>query len=130
LIVRADESPSLIHSGSTVSGIEMTIKNFAPYIYHGGTFIGRDIALDANGRLRLQAFAQQAKPQHSGSYVRLVPHHLAPPQIRRAFGICATRVLPLQSLVWAPGPKSAREDAVWFDLRSVLPSTAPAVEYR
>lgn len=35
-IVRADGSPSLMHSASTVSGLEATFKNIAPYIYYGG----------------------------------------------------------------------------------------------
>jgi hypothetical protein len=42
-----------MHSGSTVSDIEMTIKNFAPYIYYGGTFVGRYIVLDAQGKSRI-----------------------------------------------------------------------------
>src|SRR6202007_1653456 len=41
-IVRADGSPSPIHSGSTVSGFEFAHKNFQFYTYYGGIYIGRD----------------------------------------------------------------------------------------
>ena len=52
-IVRADGSPSLMYSASTVSGFEETIKNIAPYIYYGGVYAGRNTALDANGTTRI-----------------------------------------------------------------------------
>ncbi len=48
-IVRADGSPSLIHAGSTVDGIEYTHKNFNFYAYYGGITGERNTALDANG---------------------------------------------------------------------------------
>jgi hypothetical protein len=50
LIVRADGSPSLIHTGSTVSGFEWTVGNSLIYGYYGGTFVGRNVAYDANGK--------------------------------------------------------------------------------
>ena len=45
LIARADGSPSLIHTGSTVSGFEYTNKNTIIYAYYGGTYISRNFAL-------------------------------------------------------------------------------------
>jgi hypothetical protein len=45
LIARADGSPSLIHTGSTVSGFEYTNKNTVIYAYYGGTYISRNFAL-------------------------------------------------------------------------------------
>jgi hypothetical protein len=50
LIVRADGSLSLIHSGGTIDGIEARVKpNTLLYAYYGGIYIGRNTALDANG---------------------------------------------------------------------------------
>jgi len=45
LIARADGSPSLIHSGSTVSGFEYTHQNTILYAYYGGTYISRNYAI-------------------------------------------------------------------------------------
>jgi hypothetical protein len=45
LIARADGSPSLIHSGSTVSGFEYTNKNTIIYAYYGGIYIDRNFAI-------------------------------------------------------------------------------------
>ncbi len=45
LIARADGSPSLIHSGSTVSGFEYTHQNTLIYAYYGGVYISRNFAI-------------------------------------------------------------------------------------
>ena len=49
LIAKVDGSPSLIHSASTVSGLEYTHKNTLLYGYYGGLYIGRNVAIDTNG---------------------------------------------------------------------------------
>lgn len=51
VVVRADGTISPIHSYSTVDGIEANVtKNTLLSAYYGGVYIGRQIALDANGR--------------------------------------------------------------------------------
>ena len=51
VIVRANGTLSPIHTYSTVDGFEATVKkNTLVYAYYGGVYIGRQIALDANGR--------------------------------------------------------------------------------
>jgi hypothetical protein len=51
LIVRANGSLSLIHAGGTVDGFEARTwkNNLLLYAYYGGIFIGRNVAIDANG---------------------------------------------------------------------------------
>jgi hypothetical protein len=51
LIVRADGSLSLVHSGGTVDGVEARVNknNLLLYAYYGAIYIGRNTALDANG---------------------------------------------------------------------------------
>jgi len=53
LIARADGSLSTVHSGSTVSGFEYTTPSKDHptlfYAYYGGIYIGKNLALDANG---------------------------------------------------------------------------------
>ena len=51
LIVRADGSISPIHSGGFTEGFETNVKNTLLYGYWGGTYVGRDVALDTNGSL-------------------------------------------------------------------------------
>jgi hypothetical protein len=49
LIARANGSISLVRSGSTVSGFEITQKNTMIYGYYGGVYIARNTAYDTNG---------------------------------------------------------------------------------
>lgn len=49
-MIRADGSLSLVHSGSTVSGLEFTAGKTLFYGYYGGVYIGQNVAFDANGK--------------------------------------------------------------------------------
>jgi len=49
VVVRANGSLSPIHAGGTVDGFEARIKNMLLFAYYGGIYIGRDVAIDANG---------------------------------------------------------------------------------
>ncbi len=129
-IVRADGSPSLIHSGSTVSGFEFAHKTFQFYTYYGGIYIGRDTALDANGATKIgYGYAGSANSNNKTTQ-------------EGTFGIQQTfwrdaRYGALQMMfqyayffrdpwyVATGAPKNTHEDTVWFNLRYVLPGTAP-----
>jgi hypothetical protein len=49
LIARADGSPSLVHSGSTVDGFEFTHGNSTIFAYYGLVYVARNVATDTNG---------------------------------------------------------------------------------
>jgi hypothetical protein len=51
VIVRADGSLSPLHAGGFTEGFEANVKNTLLYGYWGGTYVGRDVALDTNGSL-------------------------------------------------------------------------------
>jgi hypothetical protein len=48
-IVRSNGDISLVHSASTVTGFEATAGKTQFYAYYGGVYIGKNMALDANG---------------------------------------------------------------------------------
>jgi hypothetical protein len=50
LIIRGNGTISPIHSDGTIDGVEATIKNTLLYGYYSGIYIGRDTAIDANGK--------------------------------------------------------------------------------
>ena len=133
-IVRSDGSPSPLHSGSTVSGFEATIKNFQPYIYYGGVYITRNVALDANRT----SFIGYGYPGSTNSHNRSIQ------EITAGWTHTVWRDGRYGALQWmaqyayllrnpwfiAPGaPKSAHENVLWFNLRYVLPGTAPTIRY-
>ena len=130
-IVHADGSPSFIHSGSTIQGFETRFNNTQFYTYYGGVYIGRNTALDTNGA-RI-GYGYTGSPN---SHNRTTQEGTT--------GITQTLVndgkygavqLMLQYAYFfrnpwfvAPGaPKNTHEHAVWFNLRYVLPGSAPTV---
>lgn len=52
-IIRANGTASLVHSGSTVTGLELTAGKTLYYAYYGGVYIGKNMALDANGTTKI-----------------------------------------------------------------------------
>lgn len=50
VIVRSNGALSGVHSAGTVDGFELTVKNTLLYAYYGGVYIGRNVALDADGK--------------------------------------------------------------------------------
>ena len=133
-IVRADGSPSLMHSASTVSGFEATFKNFQPYVYYGGVYGGRNTALDADGKTPI-GYGYRGSPNSQNRSIQ---------EITFGWGHTIWRDGRYGALQWMSqyayffrnpwyvalnAPKNAHEHVIWFNLRYVLPGSAPTVEY-
>ena len=102
LIVRADGSLSPVHAGGTIDGFEATVKNTLLYGYYGGIYIGRNAAIDANGkpdRLWLHRVRQQPEPRDQRNHVRVQPDHLEESALRRDQRDGAVRIAEARSLV-------------------------------
>jgi hypothetical protein len=133
-IIRADGSPSLMHSASTVSGFEATIKNVAPYLYYGGVYAGRNAAFDANGTTRI-GYGYTGSPNSQNRSIQEVTfgwtHTLWRDGKYGALQYMAQYAYFFRNPWYvAPGsPKNAHEDVIWFNLRYVLPGTAPTIKY-
>jgi hypothetical protein len=50
-IIRANGNLSLVHSASTVAGFEANAGRALIFGYYGGVYIGKDTAIDTNGKL-------------------------------------------------------------------------------
>jgi hypothetical protein len=130
-IVRADGSPSLIHAGSTVDGIEYTHKNTVFYAYYGGIYGARNTALDVNGSLI--GYGYRGSPNSHNRTTQEVTGGLIQTFYRDPkYGA----VQLMLQYAWfyrnpwyvAPGaPKSAFQNAVWANVRYTLPGAAPAL---
>jgi TolA-binding protein len=133
-IVRADGSPSLIHSGSTLDGFEATLKNTAIYGYYGGVYIGRNTALDANGT-SLIGYGYRGSPNSQNKTTQEASVGLTQTLFRDSKYGALQIMLQYAYLFrdpWfvAPGaPKNTHEHAIWFNLRYLLPGSAPTIKY-
>jgi hypothetical protein len=52
-IIRSNGTASLVHSASTVGGFEAIAGKTLFYAYYGGVYIGKNLALDANGTTKI-----------------------------------------------------------------------------
>jgi len=132
-IVRADGSPSLVHSGSTLDGFEAVVKNSVIYGYYGGVYIGRNTARDLNGSLIGYGYSGSANGQNraiqEGTF-GLNQTFWRDPKYGSLSMFLQYAYFFRNPWYVAPGaPKNAHENAVWFDLRYTLPGSAPAIKY-
>ena len=135
-IVRADGSPSLIHAGSTVSGFEYAHKNLQLYAYYGGIYAGRNTALDANGTSRIGYGYQgsgngQNRTTQEGTvgWTQTWWRDGKYGAFQTMFQYAYFYRNPWYVTPTSPGGNNAHESAVWFNLRYVLPGTAPTIKY-
>jgi hypothetical protein len=133
LIARSDGSLSPVHSGSTVTGFELTHKNTLLYSYYSGVYIGRNVTTDSlTGK-----FVGYGYPGSPGSQNRSIQE--------ATFGFAQTfwkdakygalvlmgqySYLTRNPWVVASGqPKDAKTNMVFINLRYALPGSAPAMK--
>jgi hypothetical protein len=137
LAVRADGSPVLVHSGSTVDGFEFTHGNDTVAGYYGLVYISRNVTLNTNGcpvgwgyyptlacagspsgqnrTIQETSFDYNHTFWKSPSYGALTAYFQYSYLTRRPWYV-------------APGaPHSANASMGWFDLRYTLPGSAPTL---
>ncbi len=126
VIVRADGSLSPIHTYSTVDGFELTLrKNTLLYAYYGGIYIGRDVAVDTNGRFIGYGFAGSSPNDNrtiqEGTFG--VTQTLWKNPSYGALSLI-TQYSYLTRNPWAVAlgtPKATHTNMYWVDLRYTLP---------
>lgn len=132
-IVRPDGSPSFIHSGSTLDGFELTHKNSLVYGYYGGIEIKKNTAVDTNGSPIGYGYA--AAGSYPGQNRTTQEGTVGLTQTLWRDGKYGAMQLMFQYayffrdpwFVPAGLPKNTHQNAVWFNLRYVLPGSAPTV---
>jgi hypothetical protein len=132
-ILRADGSPSLIQSGSTVTGFELQHKNTQLYSYYGLIYINRNTAFDTNGTTHI-GYGWQGSPNSQNKTTQEGTFGLTQTVWRDAkygaFQVMAQYAYlfrnPWYVNTAAGAPKNTHENAIWFNIRYVLPGAPPA----
>ncbi len=132
LIVRANGSPSLVHTGSTVTGFEWGVHHSMIFAYYGGIYVSRNAELDTNGAPMGYGYAGSPTGQNrsiqEGTFglnqtLWSNPHYGALNFI--------TQYSYLTRSPWnipTAQPRNASLNMVFFDLRYSLPGSAPAIK--
>lgn len=135
-MVRADGSPSFLHAGSTVSGFEWGHGNTQIYAYYGGIYAGRDVAIDANGKSLIGygytgSANSQNKTTQEGTFGWTQTWWRDPKYgaFQTMFQYAYFFRDPWYVNLAAGAPRNTHEDAVWFNIRYLLPGQAPAITH-
>jgi hypothetical protein len=130
-IVRANGTPSLVHSASTVAGFEANVGKTLFYGYYGGVYIPKNLALDANGTTKIgygpissdgQNRAIQEVTFGTNTTLMRDPKWGA---INLMFQYSYLQRNPW--LFAAGAPTNAHADMGFFNLRYTLPGSAPTL---
>jgi hypothetical protein len=131
LIVRADGSLSLVHSGGTVDGFETRVRpNTLLYAYYSGVYIGRDTALDANGTTKIgYGYAGSANSQNRAIQEMTFGFNQtlwANPRYGAINAMGQYEYLMRAPWYVASGaPKGTHDNTIYFNLRYTLPGATP-----
>lgn len=127
VMVRADGTISPIHTYSTVDGVELNAtKNTLVDAYYGGVYIGKQIALDANGTSKI-GYGYAGSPATDNKSIQEFTFGVTQTLWKNAsYGALSliTQYSYLTRDPWAvigAAPKQARTNLYYIDLRYTLP---------
>jgi len=133
-IVQANGKPSVIHSGSTVSGFEYQRNNSLFYAYYGGIYIKRNTALDADGTT-LIGYGFRGSPNSQNRTTQEGTAGLTQTIWRDgkygAFQLMFQYAYFFRNpwFVATGAPKNTHQNTIFFAVRYVLPGSAPTIKY-
>jgi hypothetical protein len=130
-IVRSDGSLSLVHSASTVTGFEWTRNKNLLFAYYGGVYIGKDMALDANGTTKIGYGPISSDGQNRAIQEITFGDNIT---LAKSAKWGALNLIFQYSylqrnpwLVTGTAPSNASLSMGFFDLRYTLPGSAPTM---
>ena len=134
LVVRSDGSISPIHSGGTIQGFETVInKNWLLYGYYSGIYVGRNVALDANGATRV-GYGYTGSANSNNRYVQEITlgfnQTLWKDAKYGALNLMGQYMYLFREpwYVAANAPKATHDNTIFVNLRYTLPGGAPAIK--
>ena len=134
LVAHSDGSLSLIHSGSTVSGFEWTIKNTLVYAYYGGVYIQRNVVIDTTvAKPVLVGYGYTGSSSGQNRSIQEATFGFNHTIWRDAKWGAVNFMGQYSYLTRDPWyvatgqPSNANVNMLFFDLRYTLPGSAPAI---
>jgi hypothetical protein len=133
LIAHADGSISLVHSGSTASGIEITHKKTLLYGYYSGIYIMRNTAVDTSGKFI--GYGYSGAPSGQNRNIQQVTFGFNQTIWKDAKWGAVNFMGQYAYLLRDPWyvnfatsqPSNANNNLVFFNLRYTLPGSAPTL---
>ena len=133
LVLKANGDIGLLHSGSTVAGLEDTIKNTLIYGYYGGIYIGRYSVIDPSTNKPVgYGYTGSANSQNKAIQEATIGFNQT---IWKDAKFGAVNFMGQYSYLtrdpWyvaIGAPKQAHQNQIYLNLRYTLPGSAPAIK--
>ncbi len=133
VVIRANGSISPIHSGGTVDGFEVqATKKLFLYAYYGGIYVGRDVAVDANGT-SLVGYGYKGSANSQNRAIQEVSFGFNQTFWKDAKYGAINLMGQYEYLTRDPwyvatgAPKNTHDNTIYFNLRYTLPGSAPTI---
>jgi hypothetical protein len=134
LVLRSDGSISPIHAGGTVNGFEAVVnKNTLLYAYYGGIYIGRNVAIDANGT-SLVGYGYRGSANSQNKTIQEFTLGFNQTLWKDAKYGALNLMGQYEYLFRDPwsvavnAPKGTHDNTIYLNIRYTLPGSAPAVK--
>jgi hypothetical protein len=130
LVVRANGTLQTVNSGGFNEGIELTVKNWLWYSYYGDIYIERAAVLDAGGKTQI-GYGYTGSPNSQNRSIHEITVGFNEALFKDAHYGALTWMGQYEYLIRDPwyvasgAPKSAHDNAIYFDLRYTLPGSMP-----
>ncbi len=129
LVVNANSTISLLHAGGTVDGFETRLGSWLWYAYYGGIYIGRDTAIDTNGKPVGYGYTGSPNSQNRAIQEFTLGFNKTAWSNPRYGAI--NYMLQYEYLTRRPwfvgtGPEAAHDNTFYVDIRYTLPGSMPA----
>jgi len=133
VIIRSDGSISPIHAGGFNEGFEAREGKTLIFGYWGGTYVGRDVSLDANGTT-LIGYGFHGASNSNNRMIQEVTFGFnqtfwSNPRYGAINFIGQYQYTMRSPWYWTTGVaggKDAKDDAIYFDVRYTLPGASPS----
>jgi hypothetical protein len=129
LVLNANSTMSLLHSGGTVDGFEARFGKFLLFAYYGGIYIGRDVVIDANGKPVGYGYTGSANSQNRAIQEGTFGFNQtmwSNPRYGAINLIGQYEYLTRAPWYVAPNnPDATHDNAIYFDVRYTLPGSMP-----
>jgi hypothetical protein len=128
LVVNANSTISLLHAGGTVDGFEARMGNWLWYAYYGGIYIGRDTAIDTNGKPVGYGYLGSPNSQNRTIQEATVGFNRTlwgDPRYGAINVMGQYEYLTRNPWFAGTGPSAAHDNTVYIDIRYTLPGSMP-----
>jgi len=130
VVVRADSTLSLVHSGGTVDGFEARVKNWLLYGYYGGILIDKNVAIDTNGSRVGYGYIGSPNTQNRNiQEITFGVNQTIWSNPRYGAINAMAQYEWLSRVPWyvaAGAPEGTHDNTIYFNLRYTLPGSMPA----